>query len=573
MARPWWERWPDWWGHQKRAVEGRWGRGQGFTSDPPTHTVTWKGSAKVKFKMADQGSVREKVEAVIVWGAGTPFLPPRVYFPSCTSAVHQLKDGSLCLMAPNDPENGWEGLIDIGFWLSKAEEWLIRYRKEGWRLAPELWAFHRMSLPGYRYRLDLPPTQVVALPPSWNDMPPGCGRVRVALPRSGRSIGAVVAWEDGNEKWRSWGAASVLVRGDVDELSGLWMRFKGRPLAGPAFSAPEQIMKLLRLKSIDRFESMAQRSERIALTGFQAEPEAPASWVFERRMASEAVAGSDPVSHLIQLLGVPKDVGIGLPIHRDDLDRRRLADRSAPMQQAISSAQIVLIGLGSLGSEIAHLLAQEGVMHYLLIDRDLMLPGNVARHRVSLSQSGQLKVDAVAQLIKQVQPEATVEPAAKWFDELFPTLAEDSKEALTIFVGATGDEATEHLIGDIAREMATPCIHAWLEFNGTVLRATRYLPGRDPTLSAAASDPETPRLEAPSNPAGPRLCADAVLPGSALNIHAAANFVVRLVLEVIGGSPAADNHWLFAPGGVVDERMPAALRRPYGVLAAALTAR
>lgn len=576
QPRPWWERWPAWWRHQQRAVEARWGTGTGFHYDEAQHVVVWKGSAKVQVPGDKRRRRKRKVQAAIMWGPGTPFLPPRLYFPDCTSAVHQLNDGSLCLLPPVDPVNGWEGPVDIGFWMDRAEDWLVQYHQEGWRVAPELWPFIRMSMPGYRYRQDLPATQVVVLPGNWRDRPPGCGSMKVLLSTTERSVGALVAWEDGPGGWERWEAGRALVRGEHEEVAGTWVRLDRLPLTPLhwGFDDPALQARYTKLFGQEWHQSAISGLDRVALVSVRVDDTDGgfSPWMFHRYAPPGLVPGADPLTQMMALTGLPKQDGVGLPLHQDDLDLRRRASRSSGMHETITSTQLVIVGLGSLGSEVAHLLAQEGVRHFFLVDGDLLLPGNVARHRAGLSHAGQPKVDSVAQLIKQIQPDATVEVTTKWFDELVPTLANgEGQGPAPLFVGVSGDEATEHLLGDIARELSVPCIHAWLEIDGTVLRATRFIPDQDPTLSKAADDPEAPRLISPDNPEGPRICADAVLPGSALNIHAAANFVVRLVLDVIGGASAPENHWLFAPAGIPgDVDAPEVLRRPYGVLSARL---
>ena len=102
---PWWERWPGWWADQQRQVRRRWGKGTGFTLESAGHHATWTGEIRL------QDGSREAAQ--VIWGPATPFFAPRIVFPGCLSAFHQLNDGSVCLLSPVDPVNGWEGVIDI----------------------------------------------------------------------------------------------------------------------------------------------------------------------------------------------------------------------------------------------------------------------------------------------------------------------------------------------------------------------------------------------------------------------------------------------------------------------------
>jgi molybdopterin/thiamine biosynthesis adenylyltransferase len=67
-----------------------------------------------------------------------------------------------------------------------------------------------------------------------------------------------------------------------------------------------------------------------------------------------------------------------------------------------------IIGLGSGGSFVAVSLAMSGVGNFILIDNDKIEAANVVRHAADLRYLGQPKVEAVADLIKQRNPEANV---------------------------------------------------------------------------------------------------------------------------------------------------------------------
>jgi len=566
---PWWLRWPGWWEQQQAQVRHRWGPGDGFVLHDATHEAAWVG--RIPNPTAPEGA---PVAAVIQWGPATPFFAPRVFFPECMSAVHQLQDGSLCLLPPIDPENGWEGPLDVSFWMERAEDWLCRFNEESWALPPAVWALTRPLQPAYRYRQVLAETRVIALPPSWADPKPGCGRVAIALPK-GPGLGAVVGWDDGRGATERWDAGRRLVRDPAEVIEGIWARFAPANAATPhSFRTPSFQHRFERLLR-DGWKGAAEAgADRVTLFSVPLDfGHGPSKgWLYRRHAPPGILEGGAPLERLLALAGFPTDTGTGIALHPEALDARRKAGRSDKMHEAIGKTQVVIAGLGSLGSEIAHLLAQEGVRAFYLVDGDLLMPGNEARHRAGLADSGRAKVSVVADLIRQVQPEASILTHQGWVDELAPTLQKSTKDWSALIVGATGDEATEHFLGDMARGLDVPCVHAWLELDGKVLRAARYLPGLDPTISAAANLEATPRLERPSDATGPRICADTVLPGSALSIHAAANFVVRVVLDVIAGAWSNENHWLFAPGGLDLTGGPAELKRPYGVLGVELPA-
>jgi ubiquitin-protein ligase len=54
----------------------------------------------------------------------------------------------------------------------------------------------------------------------------------------------------------------------------------------------------------------------------------------------------------------------------------------------LGKLRIGIVGLGSLGSKIAISLARSGVLRFLLVDDDLLIPGNLCRHELSWSSVG-----------------------------------------------------------------------------------------------------------------------------------------------------------------------------------------
>ncbi len=57
--------------------------------------------------------------------------------------------------------------------------------------------------------------------------------------------------------------------------------------------------------------------------------------------------------------------------------------------------KITAVGMGALGSQIANLLARSGYGKWSLVDSDVLLPHNFARHALVHSLVGMPKVDAM----------------------------------------------------------------------------------------------------------------------------------------------------------------------------------
>lgn len=74
----------------------------------------------------------------------------------------------------------------------------------------------------------------------------------------------------------------------------------------------------------------------------------------------------------------------------------RALARQASGKRETATPQLVLIGVGALGSQIALTAARTGYGRWTLVDEDFLLPHNLARHALTPAQLGQAKADAVA---------------------------------------------------------------------------------------------------------------------------------------------------------------------------------
>ena len=75
----------------------------------------------------------------------------------------------------------------------------------------------------------------------------------------------------------------------------------------------------------------------------------------------------------------------------------------------LAQKRVGVIGLGSGGGFVAQSLAMSGVGKFVLIDDDVLDGANVTRHVADLRYVGRPKVDAVAELIRERNPQAQVE--------------------------------------------------------------------------------------------------------------------------------------------------------------------
>jgi molybdopterin/thiamine biosynthesis adenylyltransferase len=121
----------------------------------------------------------------------------------------------------------------------------------------------------------------------------------------------------------------------------------------------------------------------------------------------------------------------------------------------LKTQTVGIIGLGSGGSFVATSLAMAGVGHFILIDSDNLETHNVVRHAADLRDVGRPKVEAVADLIRQRNPEAAVKTVVGRIEDHLDLLKE-----MNIVVAGVDNERPKYAINEACIEQARTAIYA-----------------------------------------------------------------------------------------------------------------
>jgi molybdopterin-synthase adenylyltransferase len=115
----------------------------------------------------------------------------------------------------------------------------------------------------------------------------------------------------------------------------------------------------------------------------------------------------------------------------------------------LKNKKVLIIGLGSFGSQIAVDLAKSGVGNFTLIDYDILEAPNIARHVCDLRDLGRFKTKAIKDHIKARNPEANVKTFEKSvFDN--PLLIQEEMTDSDVVICATDNNPSRELICSLA---------------------------------------------------------------------------------------------------------------------------
>lgn len=121
----------------------------------------------------------------------------------------------------------------------------------------------------------------------------------------------------------------------------------------------------------------------------------------------------------------------------------------------LAEKKIAVAGLGSGGGFVALSLAMSGVANFILLDPDVLERGNVTRHVADLRYIGQNKASAVADLIRNRNPDALVEVREGLIENHW-----DCLEDVDILVVAVDHEQVKYAINEKCLEMRLSASYA-----------------------------------------------------------------------------------------------------------------
>ncbi|MFG1425986.1 ThiF family adenylyltransferase [Roseixanthobacter glucoisosaccharinicivorans] len=156
---------------------------------------------------------------------------------------------------------------------------------------------------------------------------------------------------------------------------------------------------------------------------------------------------------------------------------------------AIAGKKVGIVGCGSLGSKIAASLARSGVRQFVLIDDDILKPGNLARNELGAESLGAHKADALEERLRAVAPNVT---ADVWRVDLGGQESSGSTATILdalagcdLLIDATADPQAFNFVASVARRARSPMIWAEVYAGGIGGFVARLRPGIEPPPHAA----------------------------------------------------------------------------------------
>jgi sulfur-carrier protein adenylyltransferase/sulfurtransferase len=155
----------------------------------------------------------------------------------------------------------------------------------------------------------------------------------------------------------------------------------------------------------------------------------------------------------------------------------------------LAQKKVGIVGCGSLGSKIAASLARSGVSEFVLIDDDIMKPGNLLRHELDGGSLGLHKADGLETRLKALGIGVKVEArrVALGGQESSGSTASvlDQLAGCDLVIDATADPQAFNFVASVARNALLPVVWAEVYAGGIGGFVARLRPETEPPPHAA----------------------------------------------------------------------------------------
>lgn len=123
--------------------------------------------------------------------------------------------------------------------------------------------------------------------------------------------------------------------------------------------------------------------------------------------------------------------------------------------ERLAQTRVGIVGLGSGGGFVAVSLAMSGVGKFVLIDDDTLESANIVRHIADQRAVGQPKAEAVADLIRQRNPQAEIQTRIGRIEQHL-----DALDDLDLLVVGVDGENAKYIINQACLQRNLPAVYA-----------------------------------------------------------------------------------------------------------------
>ena len=384
----------------------------------------WRGAIDPAF-----AGLTDAAHMDIIVVPGWPFRPPMLFVQGLNTN-HATADGFVCMWQDEDSSLEWT--TAAGF-LGRIPEWCA-HAKQGWQ-NDDLQADAYLN---FRHKA----LQVAAF---------DLTELRVTSGGWGECHGVI------DSQTHRVDIKPGISRSGGNRLRGLW--FHAGTLKEPP---PRQLSEISRHLSRQQRKGLQKAIGRCDLLLFCWERNAVPNLLIL------ACRNSDDKTEAYAMLPGPKD-------------EPNLILRAGPDAHLLRTRKAALFGAGALGGYVAASIAQSGLGALDIVDGDLLLPGNVARHVAGHQHTGNAKAAAVQSIIADHAPwtQTAIHLEAPFTPEGIRRRIADAD----LVIDATGNAAFIDPLALVAKDFGKPLVSGALYRGGAIGRVRRQVLPEDTPIN------------------------------------------------------------------------------------------
>lgn len=168
----------------------------------------------------------------------------------------------------------------------------------------------------------------------------------------------------------------------------------------------------------------------------------------------------------------------GSPAGDDDVARNGLRARlDGAVGESLRTAHVVLVGLGSGGSQTAEALARASVERFTLIDPDQVGPENLSRSVYQFADVGKDKTRALAERLTAINPAVDARQVTASLDDITDEALAAMVDEATLVIAATDDPKAQLRLNHIAWRLGVPAVFGGVYVRGEAGEVVFTVPG------------------------------------------------------------------------------------------------
>jgi molybdopterin/thiamine biosynthesis adenylyltransferase len=149
-----------------------------------------------------------------------------------------------------------------------------------------------------------------------------------------------------------------------------------------------------------------------------------------------------------------------------------------PYERTLATKSVIVLGVGSVGSSVAELLAKSGVGTLILVDHDLLAPENLGRHALGAQSVGDSKARALAKSLSARFPHLTFEHITQSW-EGFADAMPDRLRGADLVISTMGSWRAESRLNALANQTEfPPVLYGWTEPHAVAGHAVVFFHGQ-----------------------------------------------------------------------------------------------